>query len=399
MIDKFLVNQIKQIMGLNLQALGSSTIKNAIARRMRSLQIKDIKDYYSLAQCQKNELNKLIDEIAINETWFFRDDTPFTFLQKYVKNWLKKDLGTSLRLLSVPCSTGEEPYSMAISMFEAGIKANLFSIDAVDISNRALTLGKKGIFANHSFRGRNQILQRQYFKKTKTGYAISQKIKNSVKFFRGNLLDIRSAIPGMKYDIIFCRNLLIYLDNKHQKQAITNLDNILYSDGLLITGHAEPGVFSKSNFIPVSYSKAFALTKKPADFRQVSHPNAHEESDKFQLIPQDLHPVVFPDLSAIQHMVEENNYEKAISLCNDYLKHHAPSPQVFFLMGKIFLEIDKTRQAIKMIKKAVYLDPNFLDAIKLLTDIYKRQGDKANHQIFKLRSQRVAIRLTAKKSC
>ncbi|NOX25663.1 MAG: hypothetical protein GXP59_06045 [Deltaproteobacteria bacterium] len=400
-INKLLEDRLKNAMGLNLRALGTSTLKNAVSRRMRCLRIEDRESYYNLVICKRSEINELIDEIAINETWFFRDNGPFAALQKYAGNWLKSGVGSSLRLLSIPCSTGEEPYSMAISLLEAGIPASLFAIDAIDISNRALAHAKRGIFDKQSFRGRNRIFQNQYFKKHKAGHIISEKIKNSVRFFRGNLLDMRLFVTGAQYDIIFCRNLLIYFDDHNQKRAIANLDELLTADGVIFTGHAEPGIFAGSGFIPSSFPMAFALTRKSAAASNNQPDSGLRAAAGRFTIPAEEETLAFKslDFAAIQSMAEAEHYEEAIAMAEKYCKDNAPSPHIFFLMARIFVEMANLRQAAKMLKKALYLDPNFLEAIKLLVVIYKRQGDETNSLAFELRSQRVEMRLTAEKSC
>ncbi len=396
---ELLEDKLKRTLGLNLQALGSNTIKNAISRRMRSLQIKNLEDYYNIVCRKKSEINELIDEISINETWFFRDNAPFSALHKYAQNWFKKGVGTTLRMLSIPCSTGEEPYSMAISMLEIGIDSALFSIDAIDINNRALAHAKRGIYSKRSFRGSNQVLQNQYFKKTKAGYAIAKEVKRSVKFWQGNLLEMKPLIPGFKYDIIFCRNLLIYLDKTHQKHAIAKLDTFLAPEGVLFTGHAEPGTFAGSNFIQSPYPKAFALTKKTTKANNDQQPNyPKEDYGKFQIPSEEIPNLISPDLLTIQNEAKEQHYEKAIALAENYLRKNHPSSHIFLLMAKIFLEMGDLRQAAKMLKKAIYLDPDSLEAINLLAKIYKQQGDLANCRAFELRSQRVTMRLATKKT-
>ncbi len=400
-INQLLEDRLKNAMGLNLRTLGTSTLKNAVSRRMRCLRLEDKESYYNLVVGQRREINELIDEIAINETWFFRDNGPFAALQKYAGNWLKSGVGSSLRLLSIPCSTGEEPYSMAISLLEAGIPANLFAIDAIDISNRALAYAKRGVFGRHSFRGRNRVFQNQYFKKHKTGRVIAEKIKKTVKFFRGNLLDMRSLVADAEYDIIFCRNLLIYFDSRNQKRAIANLDEFLAADGVIFTGHAEPGIFVGSDFIPSSFPQAFALTRKLAAAKQYQPDSGLMAATGKFTIPVAEETPVFksPDFAAIQSMAEAEHYEEAMALAEKYFKDNTPTPHIFFLMAKIFVEMANLRQAIRMLKKALYLDPNFLEAIKLLIIIYKRQGDDTNSLACELRSQRVEMRLTAGKSC
>ncbi len=384
-----LEEKLRRAMGINLQAVGHNSLRNAVARRMRVLGIKETRQYYALAGRSQGELNELIDEVAVNETWFFRDNTPFTVLQRYAYNWLKRGRGSCLRILSLPCASGEEPYSIAIALLEAGINGPLFKIDAIDISYRALRLARRGIYGHNSFRGRNNFFQKKYFQKTKAGYAISKHIKHSVNFIRANILDANLPVLNSKYDIIFCRNLLIYLDKDNQKLVVAILCRMLVDEGLIFTGHAEPGAFANSLFTPAPYPKAFALVKKSAVVYKSDQSSHRRQSPPAPLPIQPLWP---SELDAVRDLADAGQHEEAMGCCEQYIRHHGLDKEAFLLMGMILADMDEPLLAIRMLKKVVYLDPNLVKAIDMLALLYKGLGDDNNYRAFKQRAQRVAAR-------
>lgn len=385
-----LEEKLRRAMGINLQTVGHNSLRNAVARRMRVLGIKERWQYYELAGRSQGELNELIDEVAVNETWFFRDNTPFTVLQRYARNWLKMGSGSYLRILSVPCASGEEPYSIAIALLETGINGLLFKIDAIDISYRALRMARRGIYGCNSFRGRNNFFQRKYFQKTKGGYAIAKHIKHSVNFIRANILDAGLPVLNSKYDIIFCRNLLIYLDKDNQKMVVSILCKMLADDGLIFTGHAEPGAFDNSIFTPAPYPRSFALVKKSAVVNKPDHSSPCTQQPLPDPLP--IKPLWSSELDAARDLADTGQYEEAMGCCEQYIRHQGPDKEAFFLMGMILVDMDEPRLAVRMLKKVVYLDPNLVKAIDMLAHLYKGLGDENNYRVFKQRAQRVAVR-------
>ncbi len=376
-------------MGIDLQTVGHNSLHNAVARRMRVLGIKERRQYYELIDRSTAELAELIDEVAVNETWFFRDNTPFSVLQRYARNWLKSGRGSCLRILSVPCASGEEPYSIAIALLEAGVNGPLFKIDAIDISYRALRLARRGIYGRNSFRGRNNFFQRKYFQKSKAGYVIAKHIKHSVNFIRANILDTRLPILNNRYDIIFCRNLLIYLDKNNQKLVVSILDKLLVDEGLIFTGHAEPGAFADSVFIPAPYPKAFALSKRIAAVCKPDQVSYNWQSFPPPLLVQPLWPT---ELDAVRDLADAGRHEEAMECCERYILRHGSDKEAYLLMGMILTDMDEPRLAIRMLKKVVYLDPNLVKAIDMLALLYKGLGDDNNYRLFKQRAGRVAAR-------
>ena len=148
---------------------------------------------------------------------------------------------------------------MAMTFLDAGLPHDRFSIDAVDISNKGLNKAKQGVYGQESFRNQDMLPFRdQYFTSIADGYQIDSSIKQSVQFVWGNLLNDRILSDAKPYDIIFCRNLLIYLTPSAIKTVINSLDRLLAETGILFVGHAERPLFQTSKFTPITIPGVFA---------------------------------------------------------------------------------------------------------------------------------------------
>lgn len=405
-INTILESILKEAMGLSTSSVGLSSLKHALSRRMRFLEIDNPLHYIKLLKTSPEELNELIEEVTVNETWFFRDEAPFIALRDFAINFIKKYKGQPLQLLSIPCSTGEEPYSMAITLIEAGLPRHAFTIDAVDISRRSLAIAKKGIYRSHSFRGPNAQRHQRYFTKTKEGYALDQNIKSLVRFHRGNLIHLTHPLTNTTYQVIFCRNLLIYLDSSFHQQSIDTFDTLLADNGILIIGHAEAGLFSNSLFTPASYPKAFAFQKKNQDSSQLSNILApanpvsmHQEQDlanskEFAASPADRYGDSAPSTLTgfTTNETSDDQFNRAVRSYEDRLQKDGASPEIFYQLATLFEQKKEWRTAIKMLKKSIYLDPNFLEAIDMLAAIYQRLGDDNNYQACLNRGHRIISR-------
>lgn len=152
-------NLLRQKIGIDANIIGSKIVKAVENRRSICGSI-NLNDYFQLLQNSKQEFDELVELIVVPETWFFRDGQPYNAIASYVRSqWLNKSHIGKLRLLSIPCSTGEEPYSLAMTLLDLGLLPNQFNIDAVDISKKSLAKAKKGIYGRHSFRRDNLEFQ------------------------------------------------------------------------------------------------------------------------------------------------------------------------------------------------------------------------------------------------
>ena len=128
-------NLLKETMGLDVASIGSSAIERAVEKRLLACELQETHAYWERVRASEAELQELIEAVVVPETWFFRDREAFAALALTVyEDWLGAHPEDHLRLLSLPSSTGEEPYSMAIALLDAGFPANRFRVDAVDIS-------------------------------------------------------------------------------------------------------------------------------------------------------------------------------------------------------------------------------------------------------------------------
>ncbi|HEY9700885.1 MAG TPA: protein-glutamate O-methyltransferase CheR, partial [Allocoleopsis sp.] len=222
-----ILNLIREKIGLDVNSIGVYSLENTIKRRMEYYNFNHPDSYLIHLQKSPEELKELIELIVVPETWFFRDKESFVFLNKYLTTeWLPKNSGQILRVLSMPCATGEEPFSIAITLLESGLNNQKFSIDAIDISYQSLHKARTGIYEKNSFRGDDISYRDRYFLPNNNRYQLYDYIKNAVSFSYGNILDDLFMLNKQPYDIIFCRNLLIYLHNNARQKALQSLTKL-----------------------------------------------------------------------------------------------------------------------------------------------------------------------------
>jgi chemotaxis protein methyltransferase CheR len=204
---------------------------------------------------KENEITKIIDAITTNETYWFRDKTPWTIMEKIVipnlVEALRNNTRAQVNIWSAACSTGQEPYSIAMLIDNyidsSGIKdvgLRNFRIIASDISTEALEIAKAGIYDNiATSRGLGNEFKNKYFKPYERGFQISERIKSAVDFKTFNLKD--SFFEAGVYDVVFCRYVLIYFKDILKNKVLENLQKTLKPNGILMLGSSE--IFSDYN--------------------------------------------------------------------------------------------------------------------------------------------------------
>lgn len=188
---------------------------------------------------REDEWNDLASALSNNETYFFRERAQL----KALGGAILDELGaraSRLRLWSSACSSGEEPYSLAITLIESGkIPDGRISIRATDISPRALELADKAFYRALSFRATEPMMIQRWFHPQGEGFVVDDRVKRLVSFGRVNLLDDARVAAEGPFDAIFCRNVLIYFDKETQKRVVESFAKALRPGGYLFLGHAE----------------------------------------------------------------------------------------------------------------------------------------------------------------
>src|SRR5437868_5412796 len=244
-VERFL----RETMGLDAASIGISSIERAVGGRQHACALGDVDSYWEHLRSSDIERQQLIEAIVVPETWFFRGVEAFAALGGAIwEEWERTHPLGALRLLSIPSSTGEEPYSMVMALMDAGIPPSRFCVDAVDISERALAHAHHGAYGKSSFRGANVDFRDRYFDASARGYQLKSVVRDQVRFHQANLF-AADFLPGTeRYDIIWCRNLLIYFDRPTQDRAIEVLSRLLTHEGFLFVGPSETAVLSQHAF-------------------------------------------------------------------------------------------------------------------------------------------------------
>jgi len=418
MIESFLEKAI----GLSAEAIGSEVIAKAIRLRMADLGLPDVAAYQHCLMASEKEQNALIEAVVVPETWFFRNKKAFRFLVDYVtRTWFIENPGSQLRILSIPCSTGEEAYSIAMSLMDAGILNDRFRIDGADISEAALTRARTALYARGSFRGDDLSFRRRYFDPEGDDFRLHDNVRKAVRFFKGNALNHRITAVEKPYDIIFCRNLLIYLSPQAKERTLEVIERLLSDSGILFLGHAERQAAVLWGLVGIPEFGVFACRKerrkqsqtvKPAAelrpcrrrFEKVgrclNQPRPDLSSHFVETGPESAGSKHTPDACAqdavhrdlfdeAQRLADKGSLSSALELCQNFLKDHPTHVQAHFLMGLIYEALDRAEKAEESFNKAIYLDPNHSEALNHLSYLVENRGNRSQAAHLRERAQRV----------
>lgn len=253
---------LRQLIGLDAASIGSALIAGVVRLRMKELGLTRVDDYHRVLQFSPREWNELVESVVVKETWFFRDHEPFSAFVRLVQSeWLPAHPAGALQVLSVPCASGEEPYSLAMALREAGLPPERFAIEGIDISCHALERAEHGVYRKRSFREQDIAFRDRYFREVEGGYLLDAAIREKVCFHPANLLGDDFTTRRAAYDFIFCRNLLIYFDRATHRRAFDRLNDLLAPAGALFVGPAEMPLAIENGFVSAELPMAFACRK------------------------------------------------------------------------------------------------------------------------------------------
>jgi chemotaxis protein methyltransferase WspC len=405
-----LENLLKRNMGLDAASIGSSAIERAVRGRMASFGLKHADDYWRELRESSDELQELIEAVVVPETWFFRDPQAFAALVRLLAagEWRSAPPAGIVRLLSIPCSTGEEPYSMVMSLLDGGFPAEQLHVDAADISAHALDRARRGIFGSNSFRGENLAFRDRYFQLTPGGYSLAGPIRRHVTFNQKNLFSSDFGFQQELYDIIFCRNLLIYFDRSTQERAMKILGRLLAPGGFLFVGPAEAFLASASGFTSVNQAMSFAFQKtgsKPAcsvlPLRNARKPVKREPPVRVHDNPRS-NSVAIPvpislglqavNLDAARRLADAGQLREAAALCDAHLAERGPSSDAYYLLGLVRDASGDSERAGACYQRAVYLEPEHVEALMHLALLKEARGDFGSAGRLRDRARRVETR-------
>ena len=431
--------------GIDAPSLGANSLERAVLDRTRAMlatrgmpntvDAAALDAYWLRLNTAPEERQALIEALVVPETWFFRDREAFVTLARVVGEKLAREPMRVLRILSAPCSTGEEPYSAALALLDAGIDPARFTIDAIDISVRAIEQARRGVYGRNAFRGHPLTFRDRHFSEVDGGWQLSDTVRGLVRFAQANLSDVPA--DDTRYDFIFCRNVLIYFHRDAQDQAIRRLDSQLAEDGMIFVGPAETGLMMRHAMSSARIPLAFAFQRTAAGETGVRTPLPF----RLPLPPEHAAPVVglpgvalpsvpvrpvaarvsapprpnpapslaarpllpaIPEIEAVlrepptvadaRRLADAGNLDEAERVALEIANLRAPEADTFYLLGLIADARGRQADAGDFYRKALYLEPAHYEALTHLAALLDVAGDTVGARQLMLRAERALAR-------
>jgi chemotaxis protein methyltransferase CheR len=404
---------IEDNIGLNFPVVRWDILGRNLASAAREAGFQNMFSFMQMIlsnRLNKELLNLLAAHLTITETYFWREPEVFTALTDHILPEivnLEKKGEKSINIWSSGCSSGEEPYSLAIALHRTipDIKDWNISILATDINQKALNKAIAGIYGPWSFRNSPDWLIKGYFRVlADKKYEIRPEIKRMVTFGKMNL--VRDKIPypvnGAKpKDIIFCRNVLMYLSEKWVNKISNNLYNCLSDNGWFVVSSAELSSQVFHQFTPVNFKGAiiYRKTNKESLVSPENNDLATLELQSHDIQPlnsstsEPFNPSTFQYSQSVTetpekshstkkftiHLLADQGYlTEALTLCNEAISSEKLVPDYYFLRASILQEMDKNNEAIQSLKQAIYLDPDYIMGYFALGNLLNKKGSEKN---------------------
>ncbi len=252
-------------------------LEKRLFRRLAALDLQSFHEYYHFLKYdpkREQELKDIMDILTINETYFFRESPQFkVFTDEVIPEIITAKTAEgnkTLRIWSAGCSSGEEPYTIA--MLLRGIpELNGWKREIVgtDISNRVLQQARLGVYGKSSFRVTDDAYIKRFFVEQGDGFRVCDEIRDMVSFSHFNLFDTDRMVMLGKMDLIFCRNVIIYFDSAAKKRVVESFATVLYDGGFLLLGHSESLMNITSRFT-LHHFKNDVIYQKPERLTEVT---------------------------------------------------------------------------------------------------------------------------------
>lgn len=330
--------------GMQASMLDRRQVRQAMETRMKVQRVTEADDYVALCRVSEAERQAVVELTANGETSFLRDARVFEELTAWCVARMQAQ-GKPLRILSAPCSTGEEPYSVAASLLAAGFAAEQFVVEAVDISAKALARAEQGVYGAMSLRGVSAEQRKSFLDHGVGGWRVKDDVRRPVRFRQGNLVE-PGVLREASYDLILSRNLLLYQSTAARMSVAASLAAALVPDGRLVFGSADWG----SDLEPW-----FALEQPVRSLAAVHRPHEEAVAEVAPVQPALLQRTSPPARTVLTHAAEEE-IARTADLYRHALEAHIQKHEAV---------------AEQLCRQALYLDPEHLPSLELLAELHR----------------------------
>jgi chemotaxis protein methyltransferase CheR len=251
--------------GIHFPETKKYIVESRLGHRLTELELTDFDQYIAfltMGPYQSDEFQEMFNRITINETSFFRNEPQLGVFEKQILPELLEARGRNkrLRLWSAACSTGEEPFTLAIIVHRTlGVRLKDWSVEILgtDISERALNVANTGEYSSYAMRSTPELVKSRYFSEKNGLWTVDPDIRPMVNFELHNLKDRLAAKRHGTWDVIFCRNVMIYFDDDMKKRVVGMFGDQLAGDGTLFIGHSENIRTVNECFEPLPHVQGF----------------------------------------------------------------------------------------------------------------------------------------------
>lgn len=379
-----ILNLLRRRIGLDTDSLGERVIEDCLADLSRRYPDQGRGALALLAETDAAVFADVVGHFVVNESWLFRTPEQFAALQKFAQTRPRP-----LNILSLPAANGEEPASIAVSLHEAGLQASEFHIVAGDIDIDALQRARSGRFPRSAFRGSTP--DPRWFAPQGDDFLLSPALLARIEFRALNVLEA-DVLQDERFDVIFCRNLLIYLHDDARARVLSLLRRVAAPGALICTGTAEPQVQA----LPNAAINAPLATRPRARAVVAARPAAaavptpmHREA----IAPVRVEPVSVR-LDRIEQRANGGDLAGARAALDLLLEEIAPNAAAWYLRGVFASAQQDLAAAEAALDRAAYIDPTHQPTLRLRAELARRGGrhDLADRLQAQLRRRRVSER-------
>jgi chemotaxis protein methyltransferase WspC len=377
---------LRRATGLDLPA---ESVERAVRKRMARLGLPDRAAYCRLLAGA--ELDALAELVVVPESWMFRDPAAFDAAVEVVRERLARQPGHVVRILSLPCAGGEEPYSMAMALLDAGLPLQSCRIEGIDLSAAAIERARAARYTRNAFRSADLGFRERYFTQAGNSYLLRDDVRHAVHFSQGNLMALDTPANAGRYDLVFCRNLLIYFDGASTARAIAALAAVLAPGGVLFSGAAETPAFCRHGFAALPRAGAFALQKQGGPAAPLRLVPAVAPAPRVAA-PAPAPSTVAPTaalLALAQRQADAGDLAQAAASCSAALAADPASPDAHFILGMVSQCQGDEDAAERHWRRCVYLDPAHYEALCALALLAEQAGGHGVAAVYRQRAARV----------
>lgn len=395
---------IRNKLGLDPAALGASSLPRTIENRMRANALSSAEEYLEFLTATPEEFEALAGELVVSETWFFRGGQPLFQRLAQLMADRAGERSAPVRVLSLPCSTGEEPYSMAIAFQEIGLTGKMYQIEAIDLSPAHIEKAIASRYSNFAFREPGLDIRPTYFQPSGIHWIPIPQVRKAVHFRDGNIIEPAFLSGEPLFDLVICRNLFIYLTSEGRKRAIESLDRLLAKDGYLCVTPAEadrlpPGGYVAEGSIEFGLYRRAGLARVMTSIESRSSSNPLKINNSSRALtstpqlelttPPTPKPVTVLRLDSARSLADGGRLEEARVACEELIRAQLELPDTYSLLGVLHQAEGRFIEAAESFRRALYLQPNHQEALTHAIVLCETRGDIGQATVLRKRLQRL----------